>query len=169
MNSPALLPCPFCNGEAIMLKDHTKMGFYIACTDCSACTITRPVKAEATADWNRRSPPVGVAEPVAVKATLKPFRGKPGEDPCPKCRLQPGETCAICGASAPEPVAEIDRLRAENERLRAVLQEALTFVEAEARRNPIYAKGSHEKQRINDAIALAASARAALQSPEATE
>lgn len=51
-----LLPCPFCGGEAILLKDHKKFGLYVACTVCAACTITG-TQPEAIAAWNRRASP----------------------------------------------------------------------------------------------------------------
>ena len=49
-----LAGCPFCGGEAILLKDHAKLGLYVACTKCSACTITSR-QSEAIQAWNRRT------------------------------------------------------------------------------------------------------------------
>lgn len=34
----------------------------------------------------------------ALRAPLMQIRDKTGEEPCGECRLQPGETCDICGA-----------------------------------------------------------------------
>lgn len=54
LDPEVLLPCPFCGGEAILLKDHKKLGLYVACTECAVCTITGK-RDEATAAWNRRA------------------------------------------------------------------------------------------------------------------
>lgn len=52
-----LKPCPFCGGEAIMLKDHKAVGIYIACKTCSCCTTTVRTKEDAIIVWNTRPAP----------------------------------------------------------------------------------------------------------------
>lgn len=54
MNADGLLPCPFCGGEPIMLKDHKRLGYYVACQACFAGTATSD-KAGAFDGWNRRA------------------------------------------------------------------------------------------------------------------
>ncbi len=42
-----------------------------------------------------------------------------GGEPCGECRMQPGETCNICGAYGPDP----DRLREDRDERRALARE----------------------------------------------
>lgn len=49
-----LLRCPFCGGDAILLKDHHKLGFYVACTSCNVAGQT-DLKLNAIDAWNKRA------------------------------------------------------------------------------------------------------------------
>lgn len=69
----ALLPCPFCGGEAELERSHERFeyctggpnsvmewGYYVYCTKCSAGTsavdVPPPSPEEAAAEWNQRTP-----------------------------------------------------------------------------------------------------------------
>lgn len=56
MNKENLKPCPFCGGEAEILKEHLLGEDYYAgrCRSCAATSTFEFTKEEATADWNRR-------------------------------------------------------------------------------------------------------------------
>jgi Lar family restriction alleviation protein len=66
----ALLPCPFCGGEA---RQHRFLKSYVT-IECSVCYAEVPghSKAEASAAWNRRTPPKGqpCARASAAAASL---------------------------------------------------------------------------------------------------
>ena len=53
-NSPKLLPCPFCGGEAAMR--HLFDDWWVKCTGCgSIATASFSGEGEAAAAWNRRA------------------------------------------------------------------------------------------------------------------
>jgi Lar family restriction alleviation protein len=58
MTSPsikeALEPCPFCGGEAILLKDHKCLGYYVTCKSCFVASATK-TKSVAIELWNTRA------------------------------------------------------------------------------------------------------------------
>ncbi len=70
----ALLPCPFCGGEAYLSEDasHSR-AYFIGCNveDCFGEIHWEQTKAEAIAAWNRRATPtVQEAAKVRVKAAI---------------------------------------------------------------------------------------------------
>lgn len=50
-----LKPCPFCGGEAILIKEKIITRFYVECKKCSAMTNLFTTKEEAIEVWNRRT------------------------------------------------------------------------------------------------------------------
>ena len=52
-----LKPCPFCGGEAELVKEHFFGGDHYAgrCGNCAATSTFEFTKEEATAEWNRRT------------------------------------------------------------------------------------------------------------------
>lgn len=80
--SDALLPCPFCGHEAVMVPHRRETRAFVECTgkfafedgpDCGARTGYYSTEAEAAAAWNRRAPP---PQPDALKLAeeaLEPF------------------------------------------------------------------------------------------------
>lgn len=66
----ALLPCPFCGGEAYLSNDasHSR-AYFIGCNveDCFGEIHWEQTKAAAIAAWNRRALPGAKAAPVAVR------------------------------------------------------------------------------------------------------
>jgi Lar family restriction alleviation protein len=119
----ALLPCPFCGGNAAFQEVHepdsiNDNGVYIECSNamCGATTQLRFGEAhEPLAEmWNRRAA-LAAAPPVAERdEALRPRRGF--SDPM----FQQGHQSEHDRAAAA--VARADALAAENERLRATIK-----------------------------------------------
>lgn len=55
----ALLPCPFCGGQAFLkwfgTKENGDETYYVECKDCEIATVVS-LETEAIAAWNRRAP-----------------------------------------------------------------------------------------------------------------
>ena len=67
----ALLPCPFCGGEAYLSDDasHSR-AYFIGCNvdDCFGEIHWEQTKAAAIAAWNRRAPPVAEQQAIRDRA-----------------------------------------------------------------------------------------------------
>lgn len=74
--------CPFCEGEAVMLRDHKKIGTYIACKECHCATETMATKDGATKVWNRRAQALEcpVAQPDEPEHFLTAYASKDGRE-----------------------------------------------------------------------------------------
>lgn len=273
MNSPVdneavevLKPCPFCNSgdhlRVVRIGSMVSNGFVpmaVCCSHLDCDDVQGPTangKYAAIAAWNRRSPPVGVAEPVAsFQARVKPWMlecfneaiaadvvercdrfieealeliqangcpadrahalveyvyGRPQGDinqevggvmvtlaalclatgvdmhdagetelarvwtKIDKIRAKQaskpaGSALPVALATPPEPVAEIDRVRAGLRRAIVALAAAISLLEKLPRTSAAAASDKMFSQMIGDYRADLAAARAALQSPEATE
>lgn len=95
-----LKPCPFCGGEAVILKADQYHVFpdtyYVSCTKCTAGVGPLDTEAEAIEAWNRRTERTAKVEEVE----------KPNVFKCSECGQyfhqtswgSPVEYCSRCGA-----------------------------------------------------------------------
>lgn len=68
-----LLPCPFCGGANVRVKEQPRHGTYAICDDCAAAGPYKKVTGsndEAAAAWNRRAFPPAPDE-GAIEAVME--------------------------------------------------------------------------------------------------
>lgn len=112
MDTPELLPCPFCGNVAKV--DYIRDGRQVICTICAARGPSmfhgplgkRATKELAIAAWNRRAAPTALATDPAVKALVAEAVAEERERCVMAARLamvnnpQADEfTCSICAAA----------------------------------------------------------------------
>lgn len=62
MSEIKLLRCPFCGGEAELLKGQCEIDNYVMCLECRSKTKLYNTKASAIKAWNTRKPMERIAE-----------------------------------------------------------------------------------------------------------
>jgi len=81
MNRDALLPCPFCGGEAQIINIGEGENAGGSCVECAACHASSNVEFEFkenfVSNWNTRALPVGVEEAGFLPIGLCPTDGVP--------------------------------------------------------------------------------------------
>lgn len=67
MSEIKLLRCPFCGGEAELLKGQCEIDNYVMCLECRSKTKLYNTKASAIKAWNTRKPMQNIVERLEIK------------------------------------------------------------------------------------------------------
>ena len=70
MSEIKLLRCPFCGGEAELLKGQCEIDNYVMCLECRSKTKLYNTKASAIKAWNTRKPMQNIVERLEEENTL---------------------------------------------------------------------------------------------------
>ena len=68
MSETKLLRCPFCGGEAELLKGQCEIDNYVMCLECRSKTKLYNTKASAIKAWNTRKPMERIVERLEEQA-----------------------------------------------------------------------------------------------------
>ena len=68
MSEIKLLRCPFCGGEAELLKGQCEIDNYVMCLECRSKTKLYNTKASAIKAWNTRKPLQNIVERLEEQA-----------------------------------------------------------------------------------------------------
>ena len=71
--SETLLRCPFCGGEAELLKGQCEIDNYVMCLECRSKTKLYNTKASAIKAWNTRKPMQNIVERLEEQAEEENF------------------------------------------------------------------------------------------------